>query len=185
MKTRGIKIDFSSKGVKRRRLFSAKACLAVFIALAVTFYNIASYVKGRVELGRKMQEAAAIEEKQAFFDAAALKEAPLPNGIALKRNTYWTTLLTRLEERLPDRVVISEIKGASKDNRVFIAGGARAMDKAFLFVENLEKDNGFEGIVLTSRASLYNGNAGLANKAWDKGAVGFSIEAIYRPKVGR
>lgn len=181
MKAQGIKIDFSSKGVKMRRLFSARVCLAAFIAVTLTFYNIASYLKGRVELGRKMREAAAIEENQAFVDAAALKEAPLPNGIALKRNPYWTTLLTRLEERLPDSVVISEIKGASKDNRVFITGGARAMDKAFLFVENMEKDKVFEGIVLTSRASLYNGNAGPANKAWDKGAVGFNIEAVYRP----
>ncbi len=178
MRTQGIKIDFSSKGVKRRRLFSAKACLAAFIALALTFYNIASYLKGRVEIGRKMREVASIGE---FFNASGEEKAPLPGGIAAKRNPYWTTLLTRLEERLPDMVVISEIKGASKDNRVFIAGGARAMDKAFLFVENLEKDNGFEGIVLTSRASLYNGNAGLAGKAWDKGAVGFTIEAIYSP----
>ena len=148
----------------------------------MTFYNIASYLKGRAELGRKMREAASIGE---FFNAHGEEKAPLPNGIATKRNPYWTTLLTRLEERLPDRVVISEFRGASKDNRVFIAGGARAMDKAFLFVENLEKDNGFEGIVLTSSASLYNGNAGLAGKAWDKGAVGFTIEAIYRPKDGR
>lgn len=181
MKTQGIKIDFSSKAVKRRRLFSAKVCLAAFIAVTLTFYSIVSYLKGRVELGRKMQEAAAIEEKQAFLNAAALKEAPLPGGIALKRNPYWTTLLTRLEERLPETVVISEFKGASRDNRIFIAGGARAMDKTFLFVENLEKDNGFEGIVLISRASPYNDNVGPAGKAWDKGVVGFSIEAIYRP----
>ena len=185
MKTQGIKIDFSSKGVKRRRLFSAKVCLAAFIAVTLTFYNIVSYHKGRVELGRKIQEAAAIEENQAFINAAVEKEVPLPNGIVLKRNLYWTTLLTRLEERLPDRVVISEIKGASRDNRVFITGGAWAMDKALLFVKNLEKDNGFEGIVLTSRASLYNDNAGLSGMAWEEGVVGFSIEAIYRPEAGR
>ncbi|MBI5237136.1 MAG: PilN domain-containing protein [Deltaproteobacteria bacterium] len=181
MKTQRIKIDFSSRGIKRGRLFTAKAYLAAFIAAALTLYNTAVYLKCRAELGRKMREAEAIEENLAALQRGpGLKDAAYP-----ARSLYWTTLLTRLEERLPDRAIISGLKAASKDNRVFIAGGAEAMDKALLFVENLEKDNGFEGVVLTSRASLYNGNLGPAGRAWEEGAVGFSIEAIYRPEAGR
>ncbi len=182
MKTPEIKIDFSSKAARRRRLFSAKAGLAAFIAVALTFYNIASYLKGRAELGRKMLEAAAIEEKQAFMNAAG-KDDGLPDGVVPERYLYWTTFLTRLEERLPDRVALSEVKGASRDNRFFITGGAPAMDRALLFVENLEKDGGFEKVAITGHASLHSRGAG-SDMARGKGAVGFSIEAIYRPKGG-
>jgi type IV pilus assembly protein PilN len=148
--------------INRRALYALYAVLiallVLLLALNIGFYfrtqSQARQLKERVaEFDR---ELAGRQENAVEFSPAAyeemLEEIAFANEILLKDSFRWTALLDRLEEVVPDKVIIRGIQPEYKSGSLNLTGGARRVEDLRRFLDNLIESSQFSDVYLLQQA---------------------------------
>lgn len=167
--------------LNRRALYTAYAALGTALALLLVL-NLAFYLRGqgqvrhlKVRLAELDRELAGGQDVAADFSPSAyrqlLGEVAFANEILVKDSFRWTALLDRLEEVVPDKVMIRGIQPDYKAGSLRLTGQARRVRDLRLFLDNLILSPDFNDVYLLQQArEVSKSDRGRAREG-----IGFSI----------
>lgn len=177
-----LSLNLASRSyVNRRALYALYAFLfALLIFLLVL--NLGFYVRSQAQarqLNERLAEfdkdLAGRQETSNGFSPAAyeemLEEIAFANEILVKDSFRWTALLDRLEEVVPDKVIIRGIQPDYKSASLNLSGGARKVGDLRRFLDNLIQSSHFSDVYLLQQSR----DSGKGKNGRGQGEIGFTI----------
>lgn len=155
-----LKINLATRYFFDSRKLALAMVIAFTLAIAITFFSIASF---SANAGKEKRLTADVAALKARFTASAkgvsekeyaelLKRITAANGIIGKKSLDWLLLLDRLEMVVPDGVVLSAIEPSLKDGTLRISGTAKEFRNLRMLVENLESSPHVSDVYLQSQS---------------------------------
>jgi type IV pilus assembly protein PilN len=177
-----LSLNLASRSyLNRRALYGCYtfllSLLVLLLALNLAFYfrsqSQARHLKER--LAEFDKELAGRQETAVDFSPAAyeemLEEIAFANEILLKDSFRWTALLDRLEEVVPDKVIIRGIQPDYKNGSLNLTGEARRVEDLRHFLDNLIQSSNFSDVYLLQQAR----DAGKGRNDGGQGNIGFTL----------
>lgn len=165
---------------KGEGLAPALGAVILLFAAFLTWHNIERYSSNRSQIellkertaafeknlpdGFKKDGLASVEDRKILLD-----NIEFVNGYAYRKSFSWTSLLTSLEEALPDDVHLVRISPEFNSGKVNVTGFTRSIDSALSTVDRMGKA-GFLEVFLLKHSM--DGKSGL---------ILFDLSAIYKP----
>ena len=177
-----LSLNLASRSfINRRALYGFYAFLLSLLVLLLVL-NLAFYLRSQsqarhlnerlVEFDRELSER---QETALDFSPAAyeemLEEIAFANEILVKDSFRWTALLDRLEEVVPDKVIIRGIQPDYKSGSLNLTGEARRVEDLKRFLDNLIQSSHFSDVYLLQQAR----EAGKGRNGGGQGNIGFTL----------
>lgn len=174
-----LTLNLASRSYINRRALYAFYVLLISVLVLLLALNLGFYLRSRSQahqlkerLAEFDRELAGRQETIAEFNPAAyeeiLKEIAFANEILVKDSFHWTALLDRLEEVVPDKVIIRGIQPDYKSGSLNLTGGARRVEDLRRFLDNLIESSTFSDVYLLQQAR----ETGRGN---NDGDIGFTV----------
>lgn len=158
-----LSLNLASRSyLNRRALYAMYAALITVLVLLLTL-NLGFFLRGQFQarqlkarLAELDQELAGRQEVAKGFNPDAydkmLAEIAFANEIILKDSFRWTALLDRLEEVVPDKVIIRGIQPDFKEGSLSLTGEARRVVDLRQLLDNLIHSPDFSDVYLLTQS---------------------------------